>query len=57
MTLYEKIIEAFPELEGTKLLADGTITLQDDSDGKGAYIREWNYSKPIPASLKAYDRT
>lgn len=57
MTLYEKIIAAFPELEGTKLFANGTIILQDDSDGKGAFIKEWNYSKPIPVALKAYDQT
>jgi hypothetical protein len=26
--------------------------LQDDADGKGAYIAAWNYSKPIPDGLK-----
>jgi hypothetical protein len=57
MTLYDMVIAEFPELEGTQSLANGTITLQDDSDGTGAYIKEWNYSKPMPESLKVYDRT
>jgi hypothetical protein len=52
MTLYDMLIAEFPELEGTHLFADGTITLQDDSDGTGAYIKEWNYSKPIPSGMK-----
>ena len=51
MTLRDEIIEVYPELENTKVFADGTIFLQDDSDGVGAYIREWNYSKPIPEGL------
>jgi hypothetical protein len=51
MTLYEKIIDFYPELNDSNLFADGTITLQDDSDGQGAYIREWNYSQPIPDGL------
>lgn len=52
-TLYEKVTEAYPELLDNKdLFMNGTITLQDDSDGVGAYIREWNYSKPIPDGLK-----
>ena len=53
MTLLEKILEAFPELaDNMKPFADGTITLQDDSDGEGAYILEWNYSKALPKGLK-----
>ncbi len=51
MTLHETILEAYPELEGTPAFRDGTIFLQDDSDGEGAYIREWNYSKPLPEGL------
>ena len=56
MTLYEQVLAAFPELEGTASFRDDTITLQDDCDGTGAYIREWNYSKPIPDDLKEYFR-
>jgi hypothetical protein len=52
MTLFESILAAYPELEGTSAFRDGTIFLQDDSDGFGAYIREWNYSKPIPDGMK-----
>lgn len=56
MTLYEQIIAAFPELEGTDTFVKGVILLQDDSDGTGAYIKEWNYSKPIPKELKSFLR-
>jgi len=52
MSLYEQIIEVYPELEGSDNFRDGTIILQDDSDGLGAYVREWNYSKPLPNGLK-----
>jgi hypothetical protein len=50
MTLFEQIIEAYPELTDKEFI-DGTIHLQDDSDGVGAYIKSWNYSKPIPEGL------
>ena len=49
MGLYETIIEAYPEL--TSIDFTTNIILQDDSDGLGAYIREWNYSEPIPEGL------
>jgi hypothetical protein len=26
--------------------------VQNDSDGHGTYIAEWNYSKPIPDGMK-----
>jgi hypothetical protein len=51
MNLYEIIIEQYPELTNSNLFRDGTIMLQNDSDGVGDYIREWNYSKPIPEGL------
>ena len=50
-TLYEKIIETYPELENAIELKNGTIIIQDDSDGVGAYIAKWEYSKPIPVGL------
>ena len=50
--MYDQIIAAFPELENSRLFADGTIILQNDSDGTGDYIATWNYSKPIPDGLK-----
>ena len=52
MTLYEKIIEAYPELENNgQVFALGAIALQNDSDGLGDYIAKWEYSKPIPDGL------
>jgi len=51
MELWEKIVEVYPELKDSTLLQNG-IFLQDDSDGSGAFIREWNYSKPIPQGFK-----
>ena len=51
MTIYETIVKAYPELEGADLFGAG-ITLQDDSDGQGAFIAEWAYSQPLPQGLK-----
>jgi hypothetical protein len=51
MELWEKIIEAYPEINPTDNFLDLGIVLQDDKDGVGAYIKEWNYSKPIPEGL------
>ena len=53
MTLFEQIIAVYPEL--TDLDFDykaGSILLRDDSDGAGAYIEKWDYSKPIPDGMK-----
>jgi hypothetical protein len=45
MTLYEKIIQIYPELTDADFMPGrGTITLQNDSDGRGDYIREWNHA-------------
>ena len=46
MTLSEKIIVLYPELlpKGkVDMFADGTIILQDDSNGDGAYIAKWEH--------------
>jgi hypothetical protein len=52
-TLFEKIVEIYPELTGDDFHpVMGSIGLQNDSDGLGAYIAKWEYSKPIPAGLK-----
>ena len=51
-TLYEQIVEIYPELEDSQELIRGSIRLQNDSDGAGDYIAKWDYSKPIPAGLK-----
>jgi hypothetical protein len=50
MTLYDKIIAEYPELEGSKSFVDGTIVLQND--GEDDYIAVWSYSKPLPDGLK-----
>ena len=47
----ETIIKTYPELENTDFLALG-ISLQDDSDGQGVFISEWNYIKTLPIGLK-----
>lgn len=57
MTLYEKIISLYPEL-ATYDFAFGAITLQNDSDGKGDYIREWNHptlARPTKEQLEAIE--
>lgn len=51
MELWQKIIEAYPEIKATDNFPNLGIVLQDDSDGIGAYIKEWNYSEPIPNGL------
>ena len=44
MTLYEKIISIYPELTDADFMPGrGTIVLQNDSDGRGDYIKEWNH--------------
>lgn len=50
MTIVEKIKKAYPELEGKDF--ETKVLVQDDSDGQGAYIAQWNYLKPIPDGLK-----
>ena len=43
MNLYEKIKTIYPQLTDADFGFDGTIRLQNDSDGKGDYISEWNH--------------
>jgi hypothetical protein len=51
MSLYDKIIQAYPELTNQDFGRFGTITLRNDSDGVGDYIEKWEYSKPLPEGL------
>ena len=54
MTLYEKIKAIYPELQDSDFL--NTIRLQNDSDGKGDYIAEWNHptlTRPTDEQLAA----
>jgi hypothetical protein len=52
MDLFTQITKAYPELTDKDFFDDGVIMLRDDSDGVGAYIAKWDYSKPIPEGLK-----
>lgn len=55
MTLRDKLISLYPEL-ATFDFASGVIVLQNDSDGKGDYIAEWNHptlTKPTNAEIAA----
>jgi len=45
----DQLRQLYPELTDEDFsFFNGTITLQDDSDGKGTYIKFWNYIKPEP---------
>jgi hypothetical protein len=46
MTLYEKIMFIYPQLEQQDFMT--TICLQNDSDGKGDYIAKWEHTLPKP---------
>jgi hypothetical protein len=53
MTLAEKIVVIYPALAGDKLL-DNHIILQNDSDGRGDYIKSWthpDYPQPTEEQL------
>jgi len=54
MELSQKIMQVYPEVTDKDFdyLAGGTILLRDDGDGLGAYIAQWDYSKPIPEGMK-----
>lgn len=52
MNLYEKIMALYPQLTDYDFMT--TIRLQNDSDGKGDYIAEWNHptlAKPTDEEL------
>jgi hypothetical protein len=53
MDLYHAIMAIYPDLKESDFM-DGVILLQNDSDGKGDYIREWNhptYAQPTDEQL------
>jgi hypothetical protein len=56
-TLYEKIKEIYSDLTDLDFAPGrGTILLQNDSDGKGDYIKEWNHpthARPTQEQLDA----
>jgi len=52
MALVDKIKTIYPDLTDNDF--ETVITLQNDSDGKGDYIREWNHptlAKPTQEQL------
>jgi hypothetical protein len=52
-TLYDRIKAIYPELTDRDFM--DTIRLQNDSDGKGDYIKEWNHptlARPTDDQLK-----
>ena len=55
MTLYEKITTLYTELTDADFDEDtGTILLQNDSDGRGDYIKSWEHptlAKPTEEEL------
>ena len=57
MNLYDKILSIYPSLTQNDFAFDGgTIRLQNDSDGKGDYIKNWSHptlAKPTQAQLDA----
>jgi hypothetical protein len=57
MTLPEKIKQLYPQLKDDDFNPiTGTITLQNDSDGKGDYIAKWEHptlAKPTDEQLGA----
>lgn len=54
MTLYDKIIALYPELQQQDFYT--VITLQNDSDGRGDYIAKWDHPilpRPTNEQLEA----
>jgi len=54
MTIHEKIKQIHPSLTNEDFMT--VIILQNDSDGKGDYIKEWNHptlAKPTQEQLDA----
>ena len=53
MALYDDLIAVIPELTILDFApVTGTIMLQEDSDGQGAFIAKWEYSQPLPDGMK-----
>ena len=44
--LYDKIMAIYSQLEPQDFMT--TITLQNDSDGRGDYIAKWEHTLPRP---------
>jgi len=55
MTLYEKIIAIYPELTEQDFRSKGSIHLQNDSDGKGDYIKSWQHPTLVQPTQEQLD--
>jgi hypothetical protein len=56
MNLYEKIKTIYTSLTNADFGIDGTIRLQNDSNGQGDYIAKWEHStltRPTQEQLDA----
>ena len=56
MTLYDKIKEIYSSLTDEDFATNGTIKLQNDSDGRGDYIASWEHptlARPTEEQLNA----
>ena len=53
MTLYDKIKSIYPQLTDNDFLT--TIRLQNDSDGKGDYIKAWNHPTLVQPTQEQLD--
>ena len=51
MELWEKIVEAYPQIKATDDFRKLGIWLKDDGDGV-QYISKWDYIEPMPTGLK-----
>ena len=52
MSLYDDIVEIYPELISADFEPKGSIELRNDGDDFGDYISKWDYSKPIPKGMQ-----
>ena len=61
MTLFDKLRVLYPTLTDADFSPfGGTIRLQNDSDGRGDYIAEWNHptlAKPTDEELASVEVT
>ena len=55
MTLIEKIKQLRPNLTDDDFLPEATIMLQNDSDGNGDYIKEWNHATETQPTQEELD--
>jgi hypothetical protein len=56
MNIYEAIMSIYPDLTSADFDFGGVVALQNDSDGRGDYIREWKhptYVQPTEEQLIA----